>query len=51
LTLPPAKPILWGAIDLCDRILGRTANTLTAQHRLPAVYGLRFFVVDGGLMS
>jgi hypothetical protein len=49
LTLPPAKPILWGAIDLCDRILGRTANT--AQHRLPAVYGLRFFVVDGGLMS
>ena len=25
--------------------------TLAAQHRLPAVYGLRFFVIDGGLIS
>ena len=25
--------------------------TLAARHRLPAVYGLRFFVVDGGLIS
>ena len=24
---------------------------LAAQHRLPAVYGLRFFVIDGGLIS
>jgi len=24
---------------------------LAARHRLPAVYGLRFFVVDGGLIS
>jgi len=25
--------------------------SLAARHRLPAVYGLRFFVVDGGLIS
>jgi putative ABC transport system substrate-binding protein len=25
--------------------------TLAARHRLPAVYGLRFFAVDGGLIS
>jgi putative tryptophan/tyrosine transport system substrate-binding protein len=25
--------------------------TLAAQHQLPAVYGLRFFVIDGGLIS
>jgi len=25
--------------------------TLAARHRLPAVYGLRFFVIDGGLIS
>jgi putative ABC transport system substrate-binding protein len=25
--------------------------TLAARHRLPAVYGLRFFVADGGLIS
>jgi len=25
--------------------------TLAARHRLPAIYGLRFFVIDGGLIS
>jgi putative ABC transport system substrate-binding protein len=25
--------------------------TLAARHRLPAVYGLRFFAIDGGLIS
>ena len=25
--------------------------TLAARHRLPAVYGLRFFVIDGDLIS
>ena len=24
---------------------------LTAQHRLPAIYGIRYFATDGGLLS
>ena len=37
--------------DISNQTYRETIISLTAHHRVPAVYGFRFFVNDGGLVS
>ena len=47
---------LAGNVALCAtapywRRYGSSLETLAARHKLPAVYYLRYFVIDGGLIA